>query len=157
MLIHKSTIGSTEINFFSHPNGVRFESSIGDTLLFPDLTVEVSEQILRANYAIVYKHFKAIAKDQLEEDVLQKACFKIVVFYFYMYAFWRAYNENQKGRDLNFLDSDFNHPYTFDKVREFFLRHHHATYAEKSAAMLGMQINAFKEYEQQRQDFYDMW
>lgn len=149
-------IGKTKIKFSPHPNGVRFETE-DDNLLFPNMQAGDAVPILQSNFEIVYLHFKAIAKNNLEDEILQQACFKIVVFYFYMYALWRAYNENQKGRDLNFLDSDFNHPYTFDKVREFFLRHHHATYAEKSAAMLGMQINAFKEYEQQRQDFYDMW
>ena len=154
---HTTTIGSTIIKFIPQTNGVSFESSVDDKLLLINLNAEEAEQMLRKNYAIVYPHYKAIALNQLNETDLQQACFKIVVFYFYLYNLWRAIYENQKDRDLNFLISDFDHPYTFDKIREFFIRKYPDSYAEKCAVMLGMRIDAFKEYEQRREDLYDMW
>lgn len=152
----KTSIGSTPIIFKSHANGILFETEF-DSLLFPNMTAASAEEQLRKNYDVVYTHYKKKADNKLSETDLQQACFKLVVFYFYMYAFWKAYNPNQADRDLDFAIADFDHPYTFDKIREFFMGRDGEHYAEKAAAFLSMNLSEFKAYEQQRQDFFNMW
>ena len=88
-------------------------------------------------------------------EELDEICLRVALHYFYLYNSWRSVSEKEKNRSLAFLQKDFSHPNTRDKVIQFFKRTYPNDYAAKSAALLGMKTDELLKYETDNRDFYN--
>ena len=150
-------LDSNEIKLESEDKGLRLTANSGDNQLLANVTIYETKEIVTKNYNIVKVHYQQKTGDKILQTDLEKISLKIVLHYFYMYQLWRTMYQREKNRDLTFLQKDFEHPCTADKIISYFKTTYPDNYVDKCEIMLDMSLDKFKEYEKNRQAFYDMW
>ncbi|HWR34066.1 MAG TPA: hypothetical protein VN451_11080, partial [Chitinophagaceae bacterium] len=86
-----------------------------------------------------------------------EVCLKIVLYYFHLYNSWKSLYEKEKDRNLLFLEKDYKHPYTYDKVLQYFKNKYPKDYISKSAALLDIKPEELLKYESDRDYFYNLF
>ena len=61
----------------------------------------------------------------------------------------------QKNRDLNFNQTDFNNPSTYDIIFQYFKSRSPENWKMKSAILLDFELDDFDLYYKRREDFYN--
>jgi hypothetical protein len=121
----------------------------------PGQSLEETMDVLTKNFETVQaKYGKALSKNIVQEDI-NEISLRIVLYYFYLYNSWRSLYEKERNRSLIFLEKDFEHPYTYDSVIQFFKLRYPNDYAVKCAALLELKVEALLKFETERRDFYD--
>jgi hypothetical protein len=149
-------LDSNEIKIQPEDRGIRLTSSVGDSQLLSNVTIDETEEIVAKNYYIVKEHYKQIIGNKILETDLQKISIKIVLRFFYMYQLWRTMYAKEKKRDLTFLQKDFNNLSTADTIVSYFKTTYPNSYTDKSETMLDMTADEFKEFEKSRKAFFDL-
>lgn len=121
----------------------------------PGQTLEETQAVLTKNFDIVKEKYLQASLDIIDTDDLHEVCMKIVLHYFYLYNTWKSMYEKDKNRDLTFLDKDFNHPNTYDKIIHHFKYKYPNDYAEKCAVLMGKSKEEVLQYEANTNDFYN--
>ena len=149
------TIDRNEIKVESTQKGLRLTTNSDSNLLLAHVSDEEIKTIVTKNYNFVKNYFIQRTGDKISNQDLERIALKIVLHYFYLYQNWRGIYENEKDRDLSFIQSDFGHPQTADLIVWYFKTRHPNNYAEKCCLMLNMSCAGFKEYEASRQAFFN--
>lgn len=149
-------LDSNEVKLELEAKGIRLTTNSENNILLANVTMNETKEIIIKNYNIVKEHYQPKINDKISSVDLERISLKIVLHYFYMYQLWRAIYRREKNRDLKFLHKDFNHPYTSDEIISYFKGAYPKNYSSKCEIMLDMSTNKFKDYEKNRQAFYDM-
>jgi len=130
-------------------------NAFNSPILLPGQSLYKAKEIVLNNFKFVKTHFLKFYCSEIEIEEFYEICLKIVLHYFYLYNFWKNYNEKEKDRDLNFLIKDFSHPNTYDLVIRHFKNKNPKEYIFKSSQLLDLSIDKLKEYEYNRDEFYN--
>jgi hypothetical protein len=129
--------------------------ALDEKLPLPSQTIEETKAIVTKNFDLVKEKFYETSATIIAIEDLNEVCLRIVLHYFYLYNTWKNIYEKEKNRDLTFLDKDFSHPNTYDKIIQFFKNKYPKDYAPKCAVMLGIKATELLKYEADKQDFYN--
>jgi len=146
-------IKNIKIELTENIHGLTLTTSSGEFPL-PGQNISETTEILQSNFEIVQKHFIKPSEDKINAEDLHEICLKIVVYYYYLYNSWRTSNPNKKSIDLNFLKKDFDHPYTYDIIIQYFKNKYPEDYEHKSSVMLDIPVEKLLKYEYDRAEFY---
>lgn len=147
-------IEQMEIELTEDQYGLRL--TWGDNRLpLPGQTLATTTDLLQKNFATVKGRFSQIASDDITAEELHEVSLKVVLHYFYLYNSWKYSNENEKDRDLAFLQKDFHHPYTYDTILQYFKLKYPGDYALKCACLTEKTADELLKYEYDRNSFYN--
>jgi hypothetical protein len=121
----------------------------------PGQSIGETKDTITKNFGIVKGKYLQLASDTISPEELNEISLKVVIHYFYLYNSWKSQYEKEKNRDLTFLDKDFDHPNTYDKVIQFFKNKYPREYAAKCAILLGKTADELLKYEGNNNDFYN--
>ncbi len=143
-----------KIDLTENPHGLQL-LALDEELPLPGQTMEETKDTVTKNFKIVNEKYAKTASSIIPIEELNEICLRLVIYYFYLYNSWRSLYEKEKNRDLTFLDKDFTHPYTYDRVIQFFKNKYPKDYGDKYAVMLGITAIEVLKYEADRHDFYN--
>jgi hypothetical protein len=146
-------IGSVTIQTQEEVNGLRLTTDFEQVLLLNQTKTSV-RPLIQKNFQIV-KGILMTRDAALDEIEMNELSLKIVLRYLCLYNNWKQFYPKEKDRDLTFITEDLQTPATFDIVKEFILDRHSRNYQELSAAILGVEIDKFKNYEKARLEFME--
>ena len=146
-------IKNIKIELTENIHGLTLTTSSGEFPL-PGQNISETTEHLQSSFEIIQKHFIKPSEDKINAEDLNEICLKIVVYYFYLYNSWRTSNPNKKSIDLNFLKKDFDHPYTYDIIIQYFKNKYPEDYEHKSSVMLDIPVEKLLKYEYDRAEFY---
>jgi hypothetical protein len=146
-------IGSVTIQTQEEVNGLRLTTDFEQVLLLNQTKTSV-RPLIQKNFQIV-KGILMTRDAALDEIEMNELSLKIVLRYLCLYNNWKQFYPKEKDRDLTFITEDLQTPATFDIVKEFILDRHPRNYQELSAAILGVEIDKFKNYEKARLEFME--
>ncbi len=145
-----------EVDLSNESGGLRLRTS-DDNLMLANQTIEETRSTVEKNHRIVKEHYQKVVNNIVDPHDLAAVSMRIVLHYLYMYNLWRTMYKRESKRDLTFRDKDFEHPYTKDKIIEYFKNKYPFDYSVKCETILRMSTEKFNEYEKNRQDFYEMF
>jgi len=146
-------IGHISIQLHEDPHGLLL-TAFGEVWPLPGQSPGEAQALILKNFDIVKAKYAETTSNAISDEELDEICLHIVLYYFYLYNSWKAFNEKEKNRDLAFQQKDFTHPYTYDKVIRFFKHKYPDDYLSKCALMLDLTPDAVSNYEATRSDFY---
>ena len=147
-------IEGIKVELTENQYGLRL-NALEDEYPLPGQTLEETREMVTKNFGTVKEKFGKASSNAIPDAELHEVCLGIVLYYFYLYNSWKRQYEKEKDRDLGFLETDFKHPYTYDRVIQYFKRRYPNDYAVKCAALLELTAEQVLAYEAQRRDFYD--
>lgn len=149
----KFFVENIKIELTENIHGLTLTTS-SSNLPLPGQNILETTEIIQSNFEIVKEHFIKLSEDKIDADDLHEICLKIVIYYFYLYNSWRSSNLNKKSIDLNFQKKDFDHPYTYDIIIQYFKNKYPENYEHKSSVMLDIPVEKLLKYEYDRAEFY---
>lgn len=149
-------IENIKIEVTKEGQAIRLKTSTDNLLLMNQTSKEIKE-VVKGNFVTVKEFYKKRANETIKMEDLNSVCLKIVFRFFYMHNMWRSEGKRLKNKNLEFLNEDLEHPYSFDDIitvlKEKYPRH----YSNKCELLMNMTTDEFKKYEKNRQDFFNMW
>lgn len=133
--------------------GLRLKTTDAD-LPLPGQTIAETTETIEKNFKIVQEKYKTSASGKIDTDELNEVSLKIVLHYFYLYNTWKSIYEKEKDRNLTFLSKDFDHPFTYDIIIQYFKNKYPNDYAGKCSGMLDIPADKLLKYEYDRAEFY---
>jgi len=133
-------------------NGIRLTTE-DENWFIPGQTLDETKTVIEKNFKIIQGHFQ----DKLGEIVtgadLSNVSLKIALRYFQMYNQWRTMYKRETNRDLTFIEKDFEHPYAFYAIVDYFKKRYPDNYIAKCEIMLNMTTEQTKEYIIRKEQF----
>ncbi len=129
-------------------------SALNNGWPLPGQTLEETKEVITKNFELVKEKYADVSSNSIYPEDLLEVCLRIVIHYFYLYNLWRSIYPQEKNRNLTFLSKDYDHPYTYDMIIQFFKNKYPGAYASKSATMLNLTTEEVLRYEEERHDFY---
>jgi hypothetical protein len=122
--------------------------------------IEPAELRLKFNEAMhstVAHYTESVAQSgvELTQQQLEDASFGVVLHWMYVYALWRATEEQHKSHPLRIGPADLHHPQSHDQCWTYCEKEFGANYLKYAAALTGMSPEEFKEYEAGRRAFFE--
>jgi hypothetical protein len=149
-------VDNIKVDLSKETGGLRLRTD-DDNLLLANQTIEETRSIVLKNHRIVKENYEKLVNNLIDSDDISKVSMRIVLHYLYMYNLWRTMYKREEKRDLTFREKDFDHPYTKDKIIEYFKNKYPSDYSVKCETLLRMTTEDFNKYEKNRQDFYEMF
>lgn len=149
-------IENIQIELTKSQHGLRLEA-FGDVLPLPGQTIIQTKKIITENFHVVKTKYEKNVFDKIPAGDLNEVSLKIVLHYFYLYNSWKSLCEKECERSLAFLNKDFTHPYTYDKIIQHFKNKNAKDYAGQCSAMIGITKDELSKYEADREYLYSMF
>ncbi len=144
--------GNIQVNLAEENTGLRLKTQ-EENMFLPGQTFAETEKVVTQNFNVVKDWYKPRYPEGFSEDDLNTVCLKVVLHYFYQYTTWRSFYEEYKDCDLSFQQDDFEHPFTYDKLRYFFRLKYPNDYIRICASLTGKTSDEFRRYEADREFF----
>ncbi len=125
------------------------------SILLPKMSMDEAAGLIQENYSVVYAYYIRFVTDDKGRAELQQISLNIVLHYLYMYNNWRANTAQMSNLDLHFKNEDFNSPGTFDIITWYYKEKHPKSWKEKSAVLMGFNMEAFSIKYAARELFYN--
>lgn len=146
-------IAAMKIDLTEDAYGLRM-AALDSEWPLPGQSLEETRRIITGNFEMVREMYAIASSNAISDEDLNEVSLRVVIYYFYLYNSWKGIYEKEKNRDLTFLEKDFTHPYTYDRVIQFFRNKYPADYADKCAALLAMASDEVLKYESDTHAFY---
>ena len=127
-------------------------------MIFFNQEIDALCNLIRHNFNIVNNHFKLMidaTKVVFYPEDISEISIAIVLYYLYMYNSWRRMYKKQEDKDLRFYEKDFTNPSTHDIIFSYLKSKHPKDWEEKSALLIGVELDDLRTYYKGRQDFYN--
>lgn len=138
-------------------DNIRVKSDKNNVLFF-NQEIDTLYNLIEHNFNIVNSHYKLMidaTKVMFHPEDINEISISIVLYYLYMYNSWRSMYKKQENKDLRFYEKDFTNPSTHDIIFNYLKSKYPKNWEEKSALLIGVELNDLRIYYKRRQDFYN--
>lgn len=156
--MHQLTLENIEVVLTEENGAVRVKAP-GENVILHSQNIENVQFLIEENFKIVDGFYLRRIADRPEArfdpDDVHKVSLSIVLYYLYMYNFWRLQYETKRDQPLSWNEKDFEHPSTSDMIFSFYRGKYPEDWEIKCSVLMGMELEELKAYYGRRLQYYN--